>query len=75
MIVNGQYTSAEIFAKHIEEDALQWIELQWNHPVFKGILIVQMPDVHAISLNMGRMTRRRKAGLPSIAVPGILVSR
>lgn len=54
MIVNGQYTSAEIFAEHIEEAALQWIELQCNHPSFKGIPIVQMPDVHAgNSCNVG----------------------
>lgn len=54
MIVNGQYTSAEIFAEHIEESALQWIELQCNHPAFKGIPIVQMPDVHAgNSCNVG----------------------
>lgn len=54
MIVKGQYTSAEIFAEHIEEAALQWIELQCNHPSFKGIPIVQMPDVHAgNSCNVG----------------------
>lgn len=34
--------------------ALQWIELQCNHPAFKGMPIVQIPDVHAgNSCNVG----------------------
>lgn len=58
MIVNGKYTSAEIFAEHIEEAALQWVEAQCNHPAFKGIPIVQMPDVHAgNSCNVGTVYR------------------
>lgn len=60
MIITGQYTSAEIFTEHIEDAALQWIELQCNHPAFEGIPIVQMPDVHAgNSCNVGTVYRIR----------------
>ena len=47
MTVTGQYTSAEIFAKNIEDAALQWIKAQCDHPAFESVRIVQMPDVHA----------------------------
>lgn len=47
MIVEGKYTSAEIFAENIEEPALDWVQAQCDHKAFENVRIVQMPDVHA----------------------------
>lgn len=56
--VIGKYTSAEIFAEHIEDAALQWIKAQCDHPAFESVKIVQMPDVHAgKSCNVGTAYR------------------
>lgn len=58
MIIKGEYTSAEIFAEHVEEPALQWVKAQCDHPAFESIKIVQMPDVHAGNLcNVGTAYR------------------
>ena len=58
MIIKGQYTSAEIFTENIEDAALQWVRVQCDHPAFKGVRIVQMPDVHAgNSCNVGTAYR------------------
>lgn len=54
MIINGKYTSAEIFTESIEDVALQWVKDQCNHPAFESVRIAQMPDVHAgNSCNVG----------------------
>lgn len=47
MTIEGKHTSAEIFTDNIEETALDWVKAQCDHPVFEGVHIVQMPDVHA----------------------------
>lgn len=58
MTIEGQYTSAEIFAESIEETALQWVREQCDHPAFESVKIVQMPDVHAgNSCNVGTAYR------------------
>lgn len=58
MIIEGKYTSAEIFTKNIEESALDWVKIQCDHPAFEGVSIVQMPDVHAgNSCNVGTAYR------------------
>lgn len=58
MIIEGKYTSAEVFTKNIEEAALDWVKHQCDHPSFEGVHIVQMPDVHAgNSCNVGTAYR------------------
>ena len=47
MIIKGTQTQAEIFTENIEEPALNWLKTLCDHPAFKGVDIVQMPDVHA----------------------------
>lgn len=47
MTIKGKHTSAEIFTENIEIAAQQWVQDLCNHPAMDGILIVQMPDVHA----------------------------
>lgn len=54
MIIDGKYTSAEIFTDEIEEAALDWVKEVCGHPAMKGVRLVQMPDVHAgSSCNVG----------------------
>lgn len=54
MIINGKFTSAEIFTDNIEDGALEWVREQCDSPAMTGIRIVQMPDVHAgASCNIG----------------------
>lgn len=58
MIIQGQYTSAKIFAENIEDTALQWVKTQCDHPAFESVKIVQMPDVHASNgCNVGTVYR------------------
>lgn len=47
MIIKGTQTQAEIFTENIEEPTLNWLKTLCDHPAFKGVNIVQMPDVHA----------------------------
>ena len=47
MIIQGTQTQAEIFTENIEDSALDWLKRLCDHPAFKGVRIVQMPDVHA----------------------------
>lgn len=47
MNITGNFTSVEIFTDNIEQSALDWITELCDHPAMEGILIVQMPDVHA----------------------------
>lgn len=47
MIIQGQYTSAEVFADTIEDSARQHLQDLCDHPAMAGIRITQMPDVHA----------------------------
>lgn len=54
MIIEGKYTTAEIFTDNIEDSALGWVTGLCDHPAFNGVRIVQMPDVHAgESCNVG----------------------
>ncbi|MCM1111261.1 MAG: RtcB family protein [Clostridium sp.] len=54
MKLNGQTTSAEIFAENIDPAALDWVRNLCDEPAMEGIPVVQMPDVHAgTSCNVG----------------------
>ena len=45
--VTGKYTSTKIFTDNVEDEALSLINGLCNHPVFEGMPIRIMPDVHA----------------------------
>lgn len=47
MVINGKFTSAEIFTDSIEDSALQWLSALCDQPALEHQKIVQMPDVHA----------------------------
>ena len=47
MIIDGKYTSAEIFAKTIEYSVIEQVQNVVDHPIFKDCPIRIMPDCHA----------------------------
>lgn len=58
MIIEGKYTTAEIFTENIEDAAIEWVQRQCDHKAFEGVHFVQMPDVHAVnSCNIGTAYR------------------